>query len=185
MARAEDGAHRGMRRRFFGDRREPARDPTVERVVVAALVVRLMRLALDARGRSREGREAPAPVATAVGHERVEAEVIPTRGERPPIAQPSAFQRGMHFRSPYKGEAVTADCVGDCSKEISHPQFPGSNPPYVVIPPAIPHRNRAARHRGSRVSWVGAGMIQFGINATHTARNNEHVLLAGFVSIRY
>lgn len=70
------------------DGEEPPLDAAVQRVVVAALVVRLVRLAPERDGRARarlEAREAALPVAAAVCHERVDAEVLPRRGEgRPP-----------------------------------------------------------------------------------------------------
>ena len=56
-----------------GHRLEPAFDAAVERVVVAALVVGLMRLARDALLRKGEIGEATLPVAAAVGHVEVGA----------------------------------------------------------------------------------------------------------------
>jgi hypothetical protein len=64
----------------------------------------------------------------------------------------------MHFRSPHKSEAVTADHVGDRGKEIGHRRFLGSKPALCG-------------------HIVG--------NATHTGRSDERAILNEFVIIRY
>jgi hypothetical protein len=58
-------------------RPESTLDSAIERVVVPALIVRLVRLADDTFGRNGEGRETSAAIAPAVGHICVEAELVP------------------------------------------------------------------------------------------------------------
>jgi hypothetical protein len=57
----------------------------------------------------------------------------------------------MHLRRPHKGEALTADRVGDCSKEVGHRRFPYPSPFYVVISRAIPSGSRTGLAIGARV----------------------------------
>ena len=76
----------GLRRRVQ-HRLEPARDAAIQRVVVPALIMRLVRLAPDPV-RARLERRMPAlPVAAAIGHVGVEPEIVPAARERVPIPQ--------------------------------------------------------------------------------------------------
>ena len=50
------------------NRLEPTLDPAIQRVVVAALIMRLVHFANNAIGGNREGREATTTIAAAVGH---------------------------------------------------------------------------------------------------------------------
>ena len=68
-------------------RSEPTLDSAIERIVVLALVVRLVRLAYGAFGGNGEGREAAAAITPAVGHIRVEAKIVPACGERRPFSK--------------------------------------------------------------------------------------------------
>src|SRR5258708_24538351 len=72
------------------DRLEPALDAAVQRVVVDALVMRLMRLAGDgALGRHRIDRVAAAPVAAALGPGGVQGEILPAPGGAVPGRHPA------------------------------------------------------------------------------------------------
>src|SRR5262245_59268299 len=69
------------------DRLEPARHSAVQRVVVDRLEVRLMRRTRHrAAGLDGEGGVTPAAIASAVGHVRVELEMVPAAGELAPVA---------------------------------------------------------------------------------------------------
>jgi hypothetical protein len=76
-------------------RSEPTLDSAMERVVVPALIVRLVGLTNDTFGRNGEGREVSAAITPAVGHMCVEAEVFPTCGERRPFSK----RRGRQERA--------------------------------------------------------------------------------------
>src|SRR5215469_10646648 len=77
----EDRSQRLMTPDWFGNRFEPALDPAVQRVVVAALVMRLMRLAQKAGRRRAVAGKTAAPIAAAIGHVGVDTEIVPARGE--------------------------------------------------------------------------------------------------------
>src|SRR5438477_488910 len=86
FAGREDRLHRRMRTDRVGDRFEPAFEAAVQRVVVAALVMRLMRLADDlGAGGAKRGKTAAA-VAPAIGHVGIDAEIAPAPREAVPIA---------------------------------------------------------------------------------------------------
>jgi hypothetical protein len=87
-------------------------DPAVQRVVVAALVVRLGRLANGTRRADREHRVAALPVSAAVRHVGVRPEVVPTSRERRPIGQSAGLlQQRAHVRRVHEGVAVGPDEV--------------------------------------------------------------------------
>jgi hypothetical protein len=44
----------------------------------------------------------------------------------------------VHFRRAHKGEAVTANRLGDCSQPTGHRRFLYPSPSYVVASPGIP-----------------------------------------------
>src|SRR5690242_11401423 len=92
LAGREDRLHRRMRTDFFGDRLEPAFEAAVQRIIVTALVMRLVRLANDlAAGGAKRGKAAAA-IAPAIGHVGIHAEIIPALSETVPIAQTGLFQ---------------------------------------------------------------------------------------------
>jgi hypothetical protein len=94
-----------------GDRLEPSGDATVQRVVIAALIVRLMRRANDAVVAGGVDRMAAAAIAAAVGHVGVDGEVVPTRGERLPVGQGTCGrEEGLHRRRGHEREASPRDC---------------------------------------------------------------------------
>jgi hypothetical protein len=86
------------RAELFFHRFEPSLDSAVQRVVVEALVVRLVRLARDGALRWRgERRVTPAPVPPAVGHVGVELEAIPAVGECVPVGERAeGLEDGAH-----------------------------------------------------------------------------------------
>ena len=86
FAGREDRLHRRMRTDRVGDRLEPAFEAAVQRVVVAALVMRLMRLADDLRAGGAKRGKAAAAVAPAIGHVGIDAEIAPAPREAVPIA---------------------------------------------------------------------------------------------------
>src|SRR5260370_42570385 len=98
-----------MRADRLADRLEPAFDAAIERVVVAALVMRLMRLAGDLGTAGAERGKAAAAIAPAIGHEGIDAEIVPAAGERIPIAQPGRLQYAAHLRCMRIGEAAAGD----------------------------------------------------------------------------
>src|SRR6266550_8549020 len=102
-----------MGRDRLDHRLEPAFDAAIQRVVVAALVMRLMRLAGNARRAGAETGEAAAAITPAIGHEGVDPEIVPTRGEAVPVAQPRPLQHGAHLRRARIGETVALDGLGD------------------------------------------------------------------------
>ncbi len=79
----QDRAKRRMIRAIeSSERLEPALDAAIQRVVVAALVVRLSAAcARCCRADDRERAETPTAVAAAVGHVGVDAQVVPARGK--------------------------------------------------------------------------------------------------------
>ena len=72
---------------------EPARDAAVQRIEVAALIVRLVGLAPDRPGPDRERRESAFAVASAIGHVAVGPEVVPAGLEAAPILEPVTLQQ--------------------------------------------------------------------------------------------
>src|SRR5690348_16178636 len=100
-----------MRADCLGYRLEPALDPAIDRVVIAALIVRLMRFARDRLGSGAEARETPAAIATAIGHVRIDAEIVPARRKAVPVAQPGRVEQRAHFRSADKSVPVAADSL--------------------------------------------------------------------------
>ena len=103
-----------------GDGCEPALDPAIEQVVVAALVVRLVRLARDAAISHRKGGMTPPPVAAAVGHVAIQAKIVPARANSRHAAgasgMPCRRSAGAHLRCTQQREAVTSEaalCKGE------------------------------------------------------------------------
>ena len=89
---------------------EPPRDAAVQRIVVAALEMRLVRLALDRLVRACAERGVPAlPVASAVRHVSVQPEVVPASGEGGPIGHRP--DDATHFGSGREGKALGRDAV--------------------------------------------------------------------------
>src|SRR5580700_648823 len=109
-----------MMRDRLADRFEPPLDAAIERVVVAALVVRLTRLPGDPRRCGPKHPEPAAAVASAVGHVGVDPEIAPTRGETLPIGKASLFQQPPHFRRTDEGKAVALDCLSERSERVRH-----------------------------------------------------------------
>src|SRR5665213_1764061 len=99
MAKAQDGGQAGAIADRVRHRGEPARNPTVQLVVVQRLVMRLMRLAayraIFGRG---EHRVAAAAVAPAIGHVGIEIERLPTGNEIPPIGQLAGIRQRLIHR---------------------------------------------------------------------------------------
>jgi hypothetical protein len=56
---------------------EPALKATIERIVIPALVVRLMRLPGDGALRDSECGEAPAAIPSTIGHIKIQPEMLP------------------------------------------------------------------------------------------------------------
>ena len=120
LAGRQDRPHRRMRPDRLGDRLEPALDAAMQRVVIAALVMRLVRLARNAlRARAKRG-EAAAAIAPAIGHVGVEAEIVPTARETVPIAQPRLSQHAAHFRRVHIGKACAGNGLCDVGEPIGH-----------------------------------------------------------------
>ncbi len=90
---------------------EPARDAAVQRVVVAALVVRLVRLALDPVGRGAEGGVAALPVAAAIGHVGVQPEIVPARANAPSPARPCAPSAARISGASHEHEPGVSQCL--------------------------------------------------------------------------
>src|SRR5262245_37490111 len=68
--------------------------------------MRLMRFASDAVSRDVERRESAAPVATAIGHVGVDAEIVPARREGRPLADGGRRQQRAHVFRLDAGEAA-------------------------------------------------------------------------------
>src|SRR5215470_1191843 len=94
IAPAQDRRHRRARGNLLRDRFEPSLDAAKELVVLLTLIVRLMRLALDAAARiDREHGIPPPPISAVTGKVRIDFEALPAGGERRPIRQrPARFQ---------------------------------------------------------------------------------------------
>src|SRR5712692_8457194 len=106
MAGAKDRAQCRMDADRFADRLEPALDAAIELVVVAALVMRLMRLAQDPRRACAEAGEAAAAIAPALGNVGVDAEIVPAPGKAGPIAEPGSLEHRAHFGRAHQGETI-------------------------------------------------------------------------------
>ena len=104
----------------IGNRLEPALDAAVERVVVAALIMRLMRLAHDPHRRRAQSGKAAAAITPAIGHVGVDAQIVPAGGERLPVAQIALAHQRAHLRRPDKGKAVLLDRVGKLPQRLAH-----------------------------------------------------------------
>jgi hypothetical protein len=107
VAEAEDAAQAGA----VGERRqhrfEPALDVALQRVVLEALVVRLVRFAPDAAVGIGGERGMPAPpVAAAGGEIGVRRQVVPAGGERGPVGQRLRWQQVAHGIGGDEGKAV-------------------------------------------------------------------------------
>src|ERR1700761_820341 len=105
----------------IADGLEPALHAAIQRIVVAALVMRLVGLAEDASPAGTITGEATAPITTAIRHVGVNAEIIPTLGETGPIAQTGCFKDVLHFGRPHKGKAGAVDLPADQREGIVHP----------------------------------------------------------------
>ena len=88
------------------DRREPAVDAAVQRVVADALVVRPVRLPRRREAVHREAGVAAPPVAAAVGHVLVGVEVVPAGGEVRPVRERIGAQPVAHLGGRQPGEAA-------------------------------------------------------------------------------
>ena len=102
------------------DRREPALDAAVQRIVIAALIMRLVRLSRDAVARGREGGVAATAVAPAVRHIGVEAEIVPAFREAVPIGESRLAERAPHRLGLGESEAVALKRLGDRLKNVVH-----------------------------------------------------------------
>src|ERR1700747_3728943 len=109
-----------MARGRLGDRFEPALDAAVEGVVIAALVMRLMRLSDDPGRCGAKHPEPAAAVASAIGHVGIDAEIAPGCGKTLPIGKASLLQQSPHFRRTHKGKAVAPDCISERSEQACH-----------------------------------------------------------------
>lgn len=96
VAELQHGGGRGVRGDRLADRLEPAGDAAIERIIIPALVMRLVGFPLDCAAADREGGETAAAIAAAIGHIAVEPEVIPTIRETGPIPHSTGFQDGAH-----------------------------------------------------------------------------------------
>jgi len=95
------------------DRFEPAFDVALQRVVIQALVMRLMRPAFDgAIAQRMKDRMAAAAMAADLGQINVRREVVPTVGEGVPVLQRAVLkQMAPHFRASDEAEALLAQGV--------------------------------------------------------------------------
>ena len=167
-----------------GHRLEPALDAAVQRVVVAALVMRLVRLAHDPRRRWRGSGEAAAAVAPAIGHEHVDAEIVPARGKRPPVAQPGRLQqrRISGARTKAKPSRATAaasgasnSVIGDrlshLSPALAEPEHAGAGRAALTVPgprpafclPPVQSQSGAEGRDQHRAHSVGAPRDRIGL----------------------
>jgi len=112
LAEANQAAQLVARLHPICDRLEPALDAAVQRVVVAALIVRLGGLARHAVGADGKHRVAALTVAAAVGHVGVRAQIVPARGECRPAGQAAGLlQQRAHAGRLDEGVAVGPDEV--------------------------------------------------------------------------
>src|SRR5579859_3373646 len=169
-AAIQDRPHGGVSGDILADRLEPAREATIERVVIAALVVRLMGLARNACRRKREGRMPAPAIAAAVGHVGIEPEVVPAVGEAGPVAEPRLAQDGRHRVGLDEGKALLLQRNADRLKKPAHAASlnsacPGheraprpDEPPESFSPPRAACRaydevDGALNDRGKRRKW--------------------------------
>src|SRR5438552_14795806 len=120
----QDRGQRRVAADRVGDRLEPALETAIERVVVPALVVRLMRLAGNPHRGGAKDAEPAAPVTSAVGHIGIDTEIVPTGGKTLPVGEAGLLQRPPHFRRAHKGEAVALDLVSERSEQFYHWSLP-------------------------------------------------------------
>ena len=107
-----------LHRRTFDDlcmhRLEPALDAADQRVVVDALVVRLVRLQRDfvfAGTRRQRGMAAP-PIAMAVGQVSVQLKIVPAFGETLPVGQRTAIaEQRPHVICRNERESLSLDAI--------------------------------------------------------------------------
>src|ERR1700730_6272981 len=104
----------------LADRFETALDAAIQRVVVAALIVRLMRLPGDPSRRGAKDPEPAAAIASTIGHVGVDPEITPTRGETLPIGKARLLQQSPHFWLAHEGKAVALHCPSERSERVRH-----------------------------------------------------------------
>src|SRR5712691_8609521 len=92
---------------------EPALDPAIDRVVVAALVMRLVRLSDDPLGARAKTGETATAVTPAIGHVGIDPEILPALRKAIPIREPGFFQHRAHLRFAHEGKPLTGDGLGD------------------------------------------------------------------------
>ena len=78
--------------------------------------MRLMRLARDRLSCGAKTSEAPAAIASAIGHVHIDPEIVPARRETVPVDEPGHFQQRAHLRGADKGVPVAANRIGDGCK---------------------------------------------------------------------
>src|SRR5258707_11055380 len=91
VAGYKDRAQRGMRAARLRDRVEPALDPAIDRVVVAALVVRLVRLPEHPFGAGAKTRKAAAAGTPAIGHVGIDPQIVPALRKNIPNPETGLF----------------------------------------------------------------------------------------------
>jgi len=153
----------------LGHRSEPTFDSPIERVVVPALIVRLVRFANNAIGRNGEGREATAAVAAAVGHVCVDAEVVPARGEGWPFGKRRGRQERAKLLRGHKTEPRRSNLLDDDRNISGHR---ACRPPeqhetrdsirHAIIPLAILryHGASTSSHRLNRLGSTVASLYR-------------------------
>ena len=92
-AEGEDGAADGTVDRGLFDRIEPALHIAIERIIVPALIMGLVRLADEIARCVAEGRVATAAVAPAIGHIEIRPQIVPAGGKRMPFGHAHAQLR--------------------------------------------------------------------------------------------
>src|SRR6266702_2024728 len=97
---------------------EPALDPAIDRVVVAALVMRLVRLPDNPLGTGAKTGEAAAAVAPAIGHVAVDPEIVPAQRKAMPIGEPGGFEHRAHLRLAHDGKSLMGDGLGDRGEPV-------------------------------------------------------------------
>ena len=133
----QNGTQRRMVRDLLAHRLEPALQPAIQRIIVAALVVRLVRLAPYSRLARRKHRvPAPAPVPAAIGHVGVHAEVVPTRPRNLPSQtsprQPKPRASPPPMREQNPRTLALARCPTDISNERLARAFPKRPNPRMI-----------------------------------------------------
>src|SRR5579862_720517 len=120
VAGRKDRTQGGMRADPLGYRLEPALEPAIDRVVVAALVMRLMRLSGDPLGAGAETREAAAAVTPAIGHVAIDPEIVPAPRKIIPIGEPGSFQDRAHLGLAHDSKPRIGDGLGDRGEPVGH-----------------------------------------------------------------